>query len=320
MSARHSLASLQVARPPVAHTFRHFQAAVLATARYEAGLRGNAARMRSRGATVVDQDQSEEAFCLSPATPLLPPLAIVGGMGALAGATAFRQACLRFGNSRTVVLYQACGIPDRSTIIAGARGPDAPSCREMASRLADAVRQAVSIVGPAERPVRCIIACNSAHYFLPLLEAELRRTERQWSRDVQIVSLVQSSVEALVRLGCRRTLLLATEGARVGRIFSAPLRDAGIAFEEPSPSQSQLLMRVIFEGVKALHEQRAVELGNAFFEAVVEAGRDYDCLLAGCSEIPLLLDLLRGRGNAAAAGFLDRVKMVDPVEEALGRL
>jgi aspartate racemase len=208
------------------------------------------------------------------------------------------------------LLYQACGIPDRSTVILGAGGADAPSCAEVALRLADAVRLAAGLVGPA--PVRCIIACNSAHYFWPLVEADLRQT-------VQMVSLVDAAIEALGRRGCRRALLLATEGARAGQVFSAPLRDAGVAFEEPSPAQGRLLMRAIFEGLKSLDERRAVELANQLFEDVLGTGRDYDCVVAACTEVPLTIDLLRRRGSSAVAAFLSRVAIVDPLEEALCR-
>ena len=84
------------------------------------------------------------------------------------------------------------------------------------------------------------------------------------------------------------------------------------------PTLSRLLMRAIFEGIKSLDERRAVELGNEFFETILRSGHDYDCILAGCTELPLTIDLLRRRGSPAVAAFLSRVKIVDPLEEALG--
>jgi aspartate/glutamate racemase len=83
---------------------------------------------------------------------------------------------------------------------------------------------------------------------------------------------------------------------------------------------SRLLMRAIFEGVKALDDRRAVELGNEFFETILESRWDYDCVLAGCTELPLLIDLLRLHGSLAVAAFLSRVRIVDPMEEALCRV
>jgi aspartate racemase len=167
--------------------------------------------------------------------------------------------------------------------------------------------------------VRCIIACNSAHYFWRLLQEDLRQTAPGPERQVRMISLVDSTLEALESRSCRNTLVLAAEGARIGQVFSAPFRDAGIAFEEPSPTLARLLMRAIFEGVKALDDRRAVELGNEFFETVLRTGRDYDCILAGCTELPLTIDLLRLHGSPAVAAFLSRVRVIDPMEEALCR-
>ena len=290
-----------------------------AIAGYEAALCDNASRRRSVGLSVTDQDQPEEAFCLVPARPVKPPLAIVGGMGPLAGVMAFRRACVRFQNSRVVVLYQACSVPDRSTVILRAGAAGTAVRREMTQRLAAAVGLAVGLAGRDNQPVRCMIACNSAHYFWRPLQDELLANAGGQPCEVRMVSLVEASLQALQLQSCRKALLLATEGARVGQVFSAPFRDAGIAFEEPSPALGRLLMRAIFEGMKSLDTRRAVELANEFFETVLATGRGYDCIVAGCTEIPLTIGLLRLQGSSPVAAFLSRVKIVDPLEEALCR-
>ncbi len=314
-ASQHAMAP-RVLEAPV-RRFRHYRAAVQAMADYQAVLCEGASRRRSSGLTVTDQDQPEEVFCLCPARPEHPPLAIIGGMGPLSGAMAFRQACARFQDSRAVVLYQACSMPDRSTVILGEGRPDTPLCHGMASRLTGAVRLAVELAPPARRPARCIIACNSAHFFWPLVVAGLQQAAAR-PCEVQMISLVESSLKALKLKSRGRALLLATEGARVGQVFSEPCREAGIAFDEPSPSQSRLLMRAIYEGMKALDERRAVEVGDEYFETVLRSGRAYDCVLAGCTELALMIDLIRLRGSPAVAAFLSRVKVVDPLEEALG--
>jgi aspartate/glutamate racemase len=318
MAASQSSAASLKLQAPVRRFVQH-EAAVQAIAGYEAALCENASRRRASGLTVTDQDQPEAAFCLIPAHTFLPPLAIVGGLGPLAGAMAFRRACERSRNSRVVVLYQACSVPDRSTVILGEGVAYTAVCREMARRLAGAVGLAVGLAGQASQAVRCVIACNSAHYFWRLLQDELLANAQGRRCQLQMVSLVASSLEALKLHSCRKALLLATEGARVGGVFSTPFREASIDFEEPSPALSRLLMRAIFEGMKSLDTQRAVDLGNEFFETVIASGRGYDCILAGCTEIPLTIDLLKLRGSSAVAAFLSRVKIVDPLEEALCR-
>jgi aspartate racemase len=306
MSASQSVLAPRQLQVPV-RRFQKLETALQALAGYESALRDNARQRRSIGLPVTDQDQPEEALCLVPARSLQPPLALIGGMGPLAGAMAFRRACARFGDSRVLALYQACSMPDRSAIILS---DDGPGARDMALRLADAVRFAADLAGAG--PARCVVACNSAHYFW-------RRMEAGIPRGVRMISLVDSSVAALKSRPCRMALLLTTEGARAGQVFSAPFRDAAIAFEEPSSELNRLLMRTILEGVKALNERRAVELGNQFFEAILRTGRGYDCILAGCTELPLTIDLLRLHGSPAVAAFLSRARIVDPLEEALCR-
>lgn len=309
---RPAAAVLEASSIPVRRFARH-EVAIRTISEYEAQLCERASRRRAQGLSVTDQDQPEEAFCLFPPNPSRPPLAIVGGMGPLAGAEAFRRACTHFGNSRAVVLYQACSVPDRSTVILHNAGQDGALCRGLAAQLASAVRWTACLASQAGRPIRCVLACNSAHFFWPWLDDELQ------TADVQMLSLVKSSVESLQLRPCHHVLLLTTEGARVGRVFSTPFRDAGIAFEEPPAVLGHLLMRAIFDGMKSLDDLRAVELGNRFFESVLETGHACDAILAGCTEIPLLIDRLKVFGSHRVASFLSRVPIIDPLEEALCR-
>ncbi|MGA3009072.1 MAG: aspartate/glutamate racemase family protein [Terracidiphilus sp.] len=302
----------QVFAAPV-QRFQHYEEAIQTMAGYQAALCADAFLRRSNGLTVTDQDQPDEVFCLFPDLPNRAPLAIIGGMGPLAGALAFRQACMRFQDSRSIVLFQACSMPDRSTVILGEGSPDTALCHEVAFKLAGGVRLALTLAAPAGQPASCILACNSAHYFWQLVVNELGNLAEQ----VKMISLVESSVDALRSLSCRKALLLTTEGAQTGKVFSAPCCDSGIAFDEPSPALNHLLMRTVFEGIKSMDERRAVEIGNELFETIMRSEQDYDCVLAGCTELPLTIDLLKLKGSPEVAAFLSRVKIVNPIEEAL---
>jgi aspartate/glutamate racemase len=315
MSASRPAILPRVLEMPV-RRFAHHGAAVRAIEDYETVLFENASRRGANDARVIDQDQPDEMFCLFPARPARPTLIIIGGMGPLAGARAFRQACVRFEDSRAVVLYQACSVPDRSTIILREGRPDTAACQRMAARLAAAVRLAFDVASPSGRPASCIIACNSAHYFWRMVSEDLRQGAAP-ACTTRMVSLVDASMEALHSQRCARVLILATEGARIGKVFSQPCRDANIVFDEPSSQLSRLLMSAIFEGMKSLDRRRAVALGEEFFAAILRCGRDYDCILAGCTEIPLTIDLLRLAGSSAVSDFLSGVRIVDPVAEAL---
>jgi len=285
---------------------------------YALSLQTRAAERRSRGLAVSDQDYPEEAFCLMPPGTARRPLALIGGMGPLAGALAFRRACERFGDSRATVLYQACSVPDRTPIILTNGGAGlSPAGLDLTTRLARAIEGAVDLLPQAAERVDCIMACNSAHYFWEPLKSSLARAP-DLARRLNLISTVKCSVRALRAMAYGRVLLLCTEGARVGRIFSSAATEAGIRFEEPVPGLDRLLMRAIYDGLKSLDEGRAVEFGTQFFEGVLRNTGDSDCILAGCTELPPIIELLKGRSTPTVRAFLSRVTVVDPMDAALG--
>ena len=78
----------------------------------DAGRITSAAERRLRGEEVCDQNFPVELFALRPACTALPPLVLLGGMGPLAGAQGLARACSIFGESREILLLQACSILD----------------------------------------------------------------------------------------------------------------------------------------------------------------------------------------------------------------
>jgi aspartate/glutamate racemase len=307
-----------VAGLPV-HRYGGFREAVDAIARYAVSLQTQAAERRSRGLSVSDQDFPEEAFSLEPPGVVARrPLVLIGGMGPLAGVLAFRKACERFGDSRVTILYQACSVPDRTpAILADRETRSAPPGPDVAAQLARAVKKALDLSPcAAEQRVDCVIACNSAHYFWQPLKIRLAESP-DVPRRLNLISIVKSSHRALRAAACGRVLLLCTEGARAGRIFSGAATETGICFGEPTPDLDRLLMRAIYDGVKSLDEGRAVEFGTLFFEGVLRRMGHFHCILAGCTEVPPLLELLKDRSTPTVKAFLSRVAVIDPMDAAL---
>ena len=54
-----------------------------------------------------------------------------------------------------------------------------------------------------------------------------------------------------------------------------------------------------------------------FFDAVARGMTDIGCVLAGCTELPTTLELLRERSTSTVRSFLARVDIVDPMDAAL---
>ncbi|HEX7676828.1 MAG TPA: hypothetical protein VF713_01805, partial [Thermoanaerobaculia bacterium] len=92
-------------------------AAIEAIHAYIRRLEASAAERRLGGEEVSDQAFPVALFALRPAGTVLAPLVLLGGMGPLAGAKGFARACAVFGESREILLLQACSIPDRTQVI-----------------------------------------------------------------------------------------------------------------------------------------------------------------------------------------------------------
>ncbi|HUP62204.1 MAG TPA: aspartate/glutamate racemase family protein [Thermoanaerobaculia bacterium] len=265
---------------------------------------------------MCDQNFPVELFALRPARTALPPLVLLGGMGPLAGANGFARACSIFGENREILLLQACSIPDRTrAVLADARSQAGISPEHMAvvRALEAALREAIRHVTSTRRPIDVIALCNAAHAFLPGVFA------RTGSGDVRLISLVECVVEELGRRRSRPALILSSAGTRVSRIFTRRLDEVGIAWVEPSDRIQATLMRAIYEGLKALDWETASVAGEAVFAEVLATHPDIECIVAACTEIPPILDLVKRTGSEDLRKRLSRIDVVDSVELALTR-
>ncbi|MFC7386607.1 aspartate/glutamate racemase family protein [Sphaerisporangium rhizosphaerae] len=137
-------------------------------------------------------------------------LGVLGGMGPLASAEFLKT--LYHANLRSreqdmprVLVDSDPGFPDRTEAV------DGPGAQEIARRLDDRLGDLL-----ARGADRLVMACFTAHHFLPLVDPLLR---------ARLTSLVDLTIDELDRAE-GRFLLLCTEGTRRARIFqSAPLWD-----------------------------------------------------------------------------------------------
>ena len=293
--------------------FAESGAAIAAIHAWMERLSAEAAGRRLRGEEVCDQSLPVELFALRPARTALPPLVLLGGMGPLAGAEGFARACLTFGNSREIVLLQACSIPDRSrAVLADARFGNrvSPEHVALAGALEAALSEAIRHVTATRRPIDVIALCNAAHAFLPAVFARMR------SAGVRPISLVECVVDALRRRP-GPALILSSTGTRVSRIFTRRFDEEGIRYVEPSDRIQETLMRAIYAGVKALDWDTAASAGEEVVSELLATHGDIGCIVAGCTEIPQILGLFERAASADLRKRLSRIEVVDPVELAL---
>lgn len=215
-------------------------------------------------------------------------IGILGGMGPLATADLFQKITL-LTEAETdrdhirVYIDSNANIPDRTAAILS-NGPD--PVPEMASALRNLEACGADCV---------IMPCNTAHYFLPRLQA---------MTEIPFLSILTAAAEACKAQFPGKTVgILATKGTLSAQLYQNALGEANVPYLIPETEEQDALMRVIYDGVKA---GKGPDAYRADLLTVVEhmMTRGAGVFLLGCTELPLA---------AEAVGLT--VPVVDPTAE-----
>ncbi len=204
-----------------------------------------------------------------------PVLGILGGMGPEATAEFFRRVVDATPASKDqehihVIVNCDPSIPDRTAHILG-RGPDPlPALIEAGKRLASAG----ATVGA--------IPCMTAHYWLEALSAALPFPFL--SAFEELGRRIRSDHPGAKRIG-----VLATTGSIRSGLYEKHLADWRIHFPD-----EEAQTRFVMEAIYGKHGIKAGNRGEEPRRLIREAGnrliaRGADILVAGCTEIPLVL-------------------------------
>jgi aspartate racemase len=214
-------------------------------------------------------------------TPL--SVGILGGMGPAAGADftrLFVEACTERMRALGVAVIDQnfpehwlaqLPVPDRTRALA-ATGPerDAP-LDSMQSGLRRLASLGVSSVA---------IACNTAHAWHDALQASCP--------EVELLHMARETAAYLAEQGVHEAGLLATVGTYRTELYGRAFADAGVRCIEPDDAGKALLMRGIYEGVKA---GDMVLASQCFGDAAASLARVHPqiAFVMACTEIPLAL-------------------------------
>ena len=209
-------------------------------------------------------------------------------MGPLATADLFRKIVLLTDAARDndhvrVYIDDNASIPDRTAAILSGGADPLPAMTDSLRKLEACGADCV------------IMPCNTAHYFLPQLQALTK---------VPFLSMLEATaVSCAARFPGRTAAVLATKGTLAAGLYQAALEKEGVSFLLPNDAEQDALMRVIYGGVKAGKgpETYRADMENTL-SALTARGADY--FILGCTELPL----------AAQALAVD-VPTVDPTEE-----
>lgn len=263
-------------------------------------------RSRRYGTRAADQLHPSATLHYAPSASDGRPLLLLGGMGPMAGLAGFEQAHAH-NPKREIILHQACRLPCRTQAIEAETRGDT----RIASMLLDGLADVLGRLLPLGRhDAEMVMLCNTVHHFIDRLDGRLLE-------GIRLRLLPDAAIAAAVRLAPRRLILLTTEGSRLSGHYARAAKAAGLSWCEPDDTENALLQRAIFGGVKRGDEKQLLAAGDALFQLLAMRPEPPDALLAGCTEIPFMLDVLRRRGSAVTRAYLDRVATIDPVAEAL---
>ena len=203
-------------------------------------------------------------------------IGILGGMGPLATADLFQKIVLltKADTDREhirVYIDSNANIPDRTAaILSGGEDP----VPEMASALRHLEACGADCI---------IMPCNTAHYFLPRLQAMTK---------IPFLSILTAAAEACKAQFPGKTVgILATRGTLAANLYQEALVQAGVPYLVPDAPTQDALMRVIYDGVKA---GKGPDSYRADFLTVLEqmSAGGAEVFLLGCTELPLAAEAL----------------------------
>lgn len=265
-------------------------------------------RSRLLGGRAADQSHPCITLHYTPAQTHGAPLLLLGGMGPLAGLEGLELALTR-DPQREIVFHQACTLPCRSAAIAAETRGDPQPGKAVLGGLRFALDKLLAPLGP--RSADLLVLCNGAHHFLPRLGHRLPPR-------IRLHPLPYAGVNAARRLAPHRIMILATEGARLAGLYARAAEATELRWCEPDPEERRLLQRAIFRGIKGGDPDSLHHDGVALVEHLANRNEPVDALLAGCTEVPLLLSALRQADNRHP--WLEQVTLIDPVVETLNSL
>ncbi len=124
------------------------------------------------------------------------------------------------------------------------------------------------------------MACITAHAWHAELQSRFP--------GIELLHAPREVAAHLKAVGRREAALMATQGTYLSELYETALAEAGIACHLPTGAERELLMRGIYQGVKAddIEEARTcfVEVGRSLIERHGDVA-----LILGCTEIPLPL-------------------------------
>ena len=206
-------------------------------------------------------------------------IGIMGGMGPMATVDLMKKIILATPAKTDqehipMLVDNAPQIPDRTKAILGQGESPVPAMVRSARRLE---------AGGADF---IIIACNTAHYFLPEVVPQVK---------IPVLSIVETAIAEVIRRGYRKVGLLATIGTISTGLYQKFMEAKAISCITPPPDKQHLLDDMIYDGVKANDTSYDTAPVRQLLIDMQQTGAE--AFILGCTEVPVAVAMYNLQGT-----------------------
>ncbi|OOH91784.1 aspartate racemase [Pasteurellaceae bacterium 15-036681] len=197
-------------------------------------------------------------------------IGILGGMGPAATADMFQKfiqltSAKRDQDHIPLVISSIPDIPDRTACILRDGEDPQPFMEQYVNGLKAAGATCV------------IIACNTAHYWFDKLKK---------SCDVEMLSMIDATAEAVRQSGKQKVGILATDATLATGLYKKKIESYGLTFIQPTQEGQQQVMQSIY-ALKAGEIENSKQLMLKQRDELVKQGAEI--IILGCTEVPIVL-------------------------------
>lgn len=198
-----------------------------------------------------------------------PVIGIIGGMGPMATCDLMEKIIRATDASCDQEHVRICVdnntvIPDRTkALLHGGKDP-VPEIVKSGQRLEQMGAQVL------------IMGCNTAHCFYDQIVPHLQ---------VPLLNMIEETAKYLSKNGVKRAGILATDGTCQSHVYDRAFAKAGLEAVYPSPENQKIVMRLIYDYVKAGNEH----IEELPIQNIVDEMRQLGAekMVLGCTELPL---------------------------------
>ena len=205
-------------------------------------------------------------------------IGIIGGMGPMASVDLMKKIILATDAATDqehipMLLDNNTQVPDRTKAILGLGPSPVPEMLASAKRLE---------AGGADF---IIMACNTAHYFLPEILPKL---------NIPVVSIITTTVDSVKKRGFKKIGLLCTSGTARTGLYQKALEENGMECISPVGEEQKLVDAMIYDGVKANNLNYDIKPVENLLAKMQSQGAE--AFILGCTEVPLAVEMYHLKG------------------------